>query len=137
MTWHWLERADIEKVLAATTGRTSTFTVRDEGALASALQAPKSLAASAGIDVFALAASYASEILHRSPLDSGNAEASVAVAEAFLECNGQVVTMSPDIRSSIADALVAGDIDEAGVAAWLRRHASPPSASFLVPEQDG
>lgn len=137
MSWHWLERADLDAILANASDVNGPATVGDEEALAAVLQEPPRSASKTGIDVFVLAAAYAGAIIRRAPFQSGNSAVAVAAASAFLERNGQVVTKAPDIRSSLAAALSAGGIDEAEIADWLRRHTAPPADSFLVPEQDG
>lgn len=129
MSWHWLTRADVDKLADATQ-------VGDENGLMSALEEPRRLAEPGDADVFDLAGSYADGILHRTPFEDRNPEMAIAIAAEFLERNGQILTRSPDVRSSFASELAEGDVDAAEIAAWLRRHSSPPAASFLVPEQD-
>ena len=110
--------------------------LRDEGALRSAMARPENLAAYGEPDLFDLAAAYARGIVQNHPFVDGNKRTAFVVAVSFLDLNGQELNADEAEAALVFLRLAAGDLDEAELAEWLRRNASPPNAEFLAPEQD-
>ena len=126
MGWHWLLEAVVAAVhaeqLAAHGGGPG---VRDPGLLAAALARPRQLAGYGRPDVFELAAAYAWGILRNHPFVDGNKRTAFLAAYVFLDINGFVLG-APEAETAAAIlAAAAGELDEAGLASWLRAHARP------------
>ena len=101
--------------------------LRDEGLLDSALARPLNLAAYGVPDVAALAASYGLGLAKNQAFVDGNKRAAFLAVGLFLALNGQRLK-APQADSVLTMLAVAsGTLDEAGFAAWIRRHAQPRS----------
>ncbi len=110
--------------------------LRDEGGLRSALARPENLAAYGDPDLFDLAAAYARGIVQNHPFVDGNKRTAFVVSVAFLDLNGQELQAGEAEAALVFIRLAAGELGEAELAEWFRRNASPPDATYLVPEQD-
>jgi death-on-curing protein len=119
----WLDRADClaihEMVLSQHGGLAG---VRDEGLLASALGKPQNLMAYGSPTLPGLAASYAAGIILNHPFIDGNKRTGFLLAATFLELNGMEFTASEESVVEKTLALAAGEVKEAGYAAWLKRN---------------
>ncbi len=94
--------------------------IRDAGLLESAISRPENRAAYGDPDIAELAAAYAYGIARKHPFIDGNKRTAFVCAELFLELNGWVLT-ADDVQCVLTMlALAAGELDEAGYAAWLR-----------------
>lgn len=117
----WLRR---EAVLATHERLLSEFGgasgVRDEGLLDSALARPENLIAYEHPTIFELAAAYAFGIVKNHPFIDGNKRTGFTSAIIFLERNGHSFGASEADATIQTLALAAGDLSEAGHAAWLR-----------------
>ena len=92
--------------------------VRDAGLLESALARPPNLLAYAEPTLFELAAAYCAGVVRNHPFIDGNKRVGLAVADIFLQLNGhEIMASEPEAVFMIRD-LAAGEIDEAGLAAW-------------------
>ncbi len=99
--------------------------IRDEGMLESALSTPLQQAHYGTPDVAEIAAAYAYGIARNHPFLDGNKRTAFVAAELFLALNGHML-MADDVSCvSTMLALAAGELDEAGYAAWLRGHIVP------------
>lgn len=99
--------------------------IRDAGLLDSALGRPQNLAAYGEPDHADLAAAYAYGIARNHPFVDGNKRTAFVAAELFLALNGcELMAEDTDCVLTML-ALAAGEIDEAGFAAWIRRYAQP------------
>lgn len=96
--------------------------IRDEGLLDSALMRPQNLALYGQPDVFDCAAAYAFGLAKNHPFIDGNKRAAFLGAGMFLRLNGHRLTATPPDATLTMLALAAGDLAEAGYAAWLRQH---------------
>ena len=96
--------------------------LRDEGLLLSALARPQQLwcCGNPPPDLHALAASYAFGISKNHPFLDGNKRTAFVVYRLFLKWNGIELHADKVDRYVKMLALAAGEIDEAGFAAWLR-----------------
>lgn len=94
--------------------------LRDAGLLESALARPRQLAAYGEPDVSDLAAAYAYGLARNHPFVDGNKRSAFVAAELFLALNGWRLAASDMDCVLQMLALAAGDLDEAGFAAWLR-----------------
>jgi len=100
--------------------------LRDDGLLESALARPLNLFGYEGeADPCRLAAAYASGIVRNHPFVDGNKRAALAAAGVFLKLNGlDLRADNGQVIAAVLD-LAAGDLPEAGFAAWLRDHVAP------------
>ncbi len=96
--------------------------IRDVGMLESALARPLQKAIYGDPDIFDLAAAYLFGIVKNRPFVDGNERTALAATDLFLVFNGW--SLETDDASLIQFVLmvVAGKIDEAGAAAFLRDH---------------
>jgi death-on-curing protein len=122
--WVWIDigvlRAAHDEQLAEHGGGAGT---RDEGLLDSAVSRARNLAAYGDPDVADLAAAYGFGIARNHPFVDGNKRTALVAIELFLLLNGwELSTTDADCVLTIL-ALAAGDLDEAGLARWVREHA--------------
>ncbi|HKU19540.1 MAG TPA: type II toxin-antitoxin system death-on-curing family toxin [Terriglobales bacterium] len=94
--------------------------LRDESGLESALARPRNKAAYGGADAAALAAAYAYGLVRNHPFADGNKRTGWVVARLFLADNGFRLQFDPAEAVRMVEALAAGKLSEAEVAAWLR-----------------
>ena len=101
--------------------------LRDEALLESALARPRQqYAYEPTASLFDLAASYGHGLIRNHPFADGNKRVALVVAALFLEINGwQLVAPEPE-TALVFEKLAADEIDEAGLARWLREHAVKP-----------
>jgi len=98
--------------------------VRDPGLLDSALARPHNLLAYDAPSLFELAAAYAFAIIRNHPFIDGNKRVALAVADVFLQLNGQELT-APEVEAvSMFRGLAAGEFDEATLARWIEANAA-------------
>ena len=96
--------------------------LRDEGLLDSALARPLNLAAYGQPDLAALAAAYGVGLAKNHPFADGNKRVAFLAVGLFLALNGYRLNASQIEATQAMLAVAAGEIDEAGFAAWLRQH---------------
>lgn len=101
----------------------------DTARLDAALARPRHRHAYEGADVFRIAAAYAFGIARDHPFRDGNKRVALTLAGVFLELNGQQLIAPEADAAQITIALAAGDVDEAGYAAWLRSACQPGPAA--------
>jgi death-on-curing protein len=106
-----------DRLLAAHGGAAG---LRDAGLLKSALARPPQHYAYGSPDLIELAALYTAGLVRNHPFVDGNKRTGFAVGITFLELNGLYFHASEEDVTSTVFALAAGDLDEAGYAAWLR-----------------
>ena len=94
--------------------------LRDESGLESALARPRNKAAYGEADAAALAAAYAYGLVRNHPFADGNKRTGWVVARLFLADNGFRLQFDPAEAVRMVEALAAGKLSEAEVAAWLR-----------------
>jgi death-on-curing protein len=94
--------------------------LRDAGLLKSALGRPRQHYAYGSSDVIELAALYTAGIVRNHPFVDGNKRTGFAIGIAFLELNGFNFQATEEDATAYVFALAAGELDEAGYAAWLR-----------------
>ncbi|GAJ30808.1 type II toxin-antitoxin system death-on-curing family toxin [Acidomonas methanolica] len=81
--------------------------------------------ASGEADLFDLAAAYAYGIASNHPFNDANKRTGWGCCVLFLKVNGETIAVTaPEVVEHMV-ALVEGQIDEAGFAAWLRNHRKP------------
>ena len=99
--------------------------LRDEVLLGSALHRPRNLRELGGVtDLSALAAAYAHGLCRNHPFIDGNKRAAFLAIGVFLAINGRSLTASPVDAVVAMTALAAGEMDEAMLAEWVRRHSA-------------
>ena len=109
--------------------------VRDDALLDSALARPHELQAYGDPppDLAALAASLAYGIARNHPFVDGNKRTAHVCYRAFLALNGAELHASEEEKYIAMLSLAEGSIDEAGFAAWLRRHLRDPGKAVHEP----
>jgi len=120
--WAWVQESVVlaihEAQLDEHGGRAG---LRDEGLLSSALARPKNLLAyGVAPDAALLAAAYAFGIASNHPFVDGNKRTAFVVLELFLDLNGWQLEASDAECVSTMEALAAGNLSEAEMAAWVR-----------------
>ena len=96
--------------------------LRDEGLQDFALARLLSLASYKKTDVATLAASYAVGLAKNHPFVDGNKRTSFLAMGLFLYLNGHRLTATQADATVTMLAVAAGEIDEAVLAAWIRRN---------------
>jgi len=99
--------------------------VRDMGMLESALYRPLQKEAYGDPDISDLAAAYLFGIVKNHPFVDGNKRTGLAAADLFLYFNGFSLEADPEDLIQFVTMVAAGDIDEAGAAAFFRDHIEP------------
>jgi death-on-curing protein len=94
--------------------------IRDLGLLESALARPLNKFAYGETDLAALAAAYAFGIARNHPFVDGNKRAAFGAMIVFLGLNGVDLDVPPEDATAIILEVAAGEIDEDGLARWLR-----------------
>lgn len=94
--------------------------VRDEGGLESALGRPINKWRYEGAELAELAAAYAFAIVRNHPFVDGNKRAGFMAMVGFLLLNEIDFAPDPIEATAIILALAASEIDEVGVARWIR-----------------
>ncbi len=133
--WVWIEAAVLhavhEEQLAEHGGPSG---VRDAGLLESALARPRQLANYGQPDLAELASSLAYGLARNHPFVDGNKRTAFVAIELMLVLNGY--RLAADDASCVLTtlALAAGELDEAGLATWVRTHMEPePFADSNAP----
>lgn len=101
--------------------------VRERGMLESALGRPINRWNYGESDIAALAAAYAFGISRNHPFVDGNKRASFAALMVFLRLNGVAFAPDPALATAAMLALAAGEIDENGLARWIRDNWPAPN----------
>jgi death-on-curing protein len=121
--WRWVDKRALlllhDESLAEHGG---TPGLRDEGLLDSALARPLNLAAYGQPDVAALAASYGVGVVKNHAFVDGNKRAAFLCVGLFLAINGWRLKASQLEATSAILGIADGEIEEAVLAEWLRRH---------------
>jgi len=118
----WIDERDVlavhDRLLALHGGLSG---LRDRGLLESALSRPRQhYSYSEKVDIIDMAALYTTGIVQNHPFVDGNKRAGFLAGVMFLELNGLDFLSSEEDVIRMVLALAAGDLDEAGYAAWLR-----------------
>lgn len=93
---------------------------RDPGALESAINRPVNRWRYEAPDMAELAAAYAFGIARNHPFIDGNKRAAFLAMATFLIKNDVVFVPEPDDATAAMLALAAGELDEDGLARWIR-----------------
>ncbi len=96
--------------------------IRDQATLESVLARPGNLFAYASPGLFDLAGAYAFGLVRNHPFVDGNKRIGFATAALFLELNGLVFSAAESDAVIQTLALAAGELDESGYAAWLKKN---------------
>ncbi len=120
-TWRWIDteiaHAIHDRQIAEHGGGSG---VREAGLLDSALARPRNLAACGTPDAADLAAAYAFGVARNHPFVDGNKRTAWVLARIFLADNGHRLRATAVDAIRTMEALAAGKIDEAALAAWFR-----------------
>ena len=121
--WVWIATSVAEAVHAEQLAEHGGAAgLRDAGALASAMDRARNLAAYGEPDVAALAAAYAFGIARNHPFTDGNKRSAAVISETFLTLNGHLLTVSDAELVVVFLALAAGELSEDELADWFRAH---------------
>jgi death-on-curing protein len=124
--WIWLDaavlRAVHEEQLAEHGGAAG---IRDAGLFESALSRPRHLAAYGAPDVAELAAAYGFGLARNHPFIDGDKRTAFVAIELFLVLNGAALHADDADCVMTMLALASGDLDEAQLASWVRKHLDP------------
>jgi len=124
MTWRFPSRQVVEALHAEQLRRHGGAQgLRDENALESALHRAENKANYGAPDVFDLAAAYAFGLARNHAFVDGNKRTAIVTAILFLALNGYRTTADNGRVYMFTMALAAGEVDEAGAAAFFRDHA--------------
>ena len=96
--------------------------LRDEGLLESVLARPQHLAHYEEPDLFALAAAYGIGLAKNHPFVDGDKRVAFLAVGLFLALNGRRLMASQVDATVTMLAVAASEMNEASLAAWLRRH---------------
>jgi death on curing protein len=116
----WIEEREVlaihDRLLAAHGGAAG---LRDSGLLQSALARPRQHYTYSSPNMIELAAIYATAVVKNHPFVDGNKRTGFTLGVVFLELNGFEFRASEEDVIRVVFGLAAGDLDEAGCAAWL------------------
>jgi len=119
-----LEWLDIDIVLDIHAEQLALFGggdgLRDRGLLESALARPLNKFAYGETDIAVLGAAYAFGIARNHPFVDGNKRAAFASMIVFLGLNGIEFDVPPADATAIILQLAAGELEEDGLARWIR-----------------
>lgn len=125
MNWRWIDRQALsllhDESLAEHGGAVG---LRDEGLLESALARPLNLVAYGSPDFADFAAAYGVGLAKNHPFVDGNKRAAFLAVGLFLMLNGYRLRATQADATLAMLAVAAGELDDAGFAAWLRAHAA-------------
>ena len=118
----WIDERDVlamhDRLLAAHGGVPG---LRDRGLLESALARPRQHYSYAeSVDIVDMAALYTIAVVQNHPFVDGNKRTGFLAGVLFLELNGLDFKATEEHVIGTVLALAAGELDEAGYAAWLR-----------------
>jgi len=126
MTWVFLSRRTVEAINIEQLRRHGGAQgLRDENILESALARPEQGAHYGNPIVHELAAAYAFGLARNHAFVDGNKRTAIVAAGTFLLLNGNALTANDGTIYKFTMDLAAGDIDEAGAAAFFRDHTEP------------
>lgn len=122
----WLDRSDCLNAHAIVLARHGGLAgLRAENMMESALTKPRQQFASGRPTLTDLGAAYAAGIVLNHPFLDGNKRAGFLLAVAFLELNG-LAFIADEVDAVVQTlALAAGELGEAGYAAWLKSNSKP------------
>jgi death-on-curing protein len=107
-------------------GHGGSLGLRDRGLLESALERPRNrFHYEPTSDLPSLAASYGFGIAKNHPFVDGNKRVAFQAMYLFLGLNGLRIDAPEEEVVATILSLANGDLDEPGLAAWLRDHATP------------
>lgn len=119
--WVWVPLAALHVIHDRQIARHGgTPGLRDASLLEGAAARPMNLAGYGDPDAFALAAAYAFGVAKAHAFIDGNKRTAFVAAFTFLRLNGIAIRPDPAKGVRMMEEIAAGQVDEAGFAAWLR-----------------
>jgi death-on-curing protein len=126
MSWEFLTRRVVEAMHAEQLRRHGGAQgLRDENAPESALSRAENKAEYGEPDIHDLAAAYVFGLARNHAFVDGNKRTSIVAAGTFLIINGYQLTADDGTLYEFTMGVAAGEIDEAGAAAFFRDHTEP------------
>jgi death on curing protein len=130
VNWEFVSRQVVEALHAEQLRRHGGAQgLRDENILESALDRPLNKAAYGEPSAFELAAAYVYGLAKNHAFVDGNKRTAIVTAMLFLKLNGFEMTADDGTVYLFTMAVAAGEIDEAGAAAFFRDHSVPVGES--------
>ena len=128
--WKWLTREAIEIIHREQLREHGGLAgIKDENALEAAIARPQHKANYADPDIYELAAAYLFGIARNHPFSDGNKRTAFLAAYAFLRIHGQqLIATEAEVIAFVLD-VAAGEIDEEGIARFLRDYTDPIRAT--------
>lgn len=121
--WPWIDRRALTLLHAESLAEHGGLPgLRDEGLLESALERPKNLLAYGHPDLADLAAAYGFGLSKNHPFADGNKRVTLLSVGLLLVLNGRRLIATQADATLTMLAVAAGELDEAGFAAWIRAH---------------
>ncbi len=128
MTWEFLIRRTVEAMHVEQLRRHGGAQgLREENALESALARAENKAVYGDPTVHELAAAYVFGIARNHAFVDGNKRIAIVATGTFLLINGYALTANDGTLYEFMMGVAAGEIDEAGAAAFFRDHTEPVS----------
>jgi len=107
-------------------GHGGSLGLRDRGLLESTLDRPRNrLRYEPDSDLPALAAAYGFGLANNHPFIDGNKRVAFQSMYPFLGLNGFRIAAPEEEVVDVVLSLASGDVDESGLADWLRQHMTP------------
>ncbi len=107
-------------------GHGGSLGLRDRGLLESTLDRPRNrLRYEPDSDLPALAAAYGFGLANNHPFIDGNKRVAFQSMYPFLGLNGFRIEAPEEEVVAVVLSLASGDVDESGLADWLRQHITP------------
>lgn len=126
MSWEFLTRRVVEAMHAEQLRRHGGAQgLRDENALESALSRAENKAAYGEPTIHELAAAYVFGIARNHAFVDGNKRTAIVAAGTFLIVNGHRLIANDGTLYAFTMGVAAGEIDEAGAAAFFQDHTEP------------
>lgn len=126
MTWQFLSRRAVEAMhLEQLRRHGGAAGLRDENALESALARAENKAAYGDPTIYELAAAYAFGLARNHAFVDGNKRTAIVAAGTFLVLNGRMLTADQGTLYEFVMGLAAGEIEEAGAAAFFEDYSEP------------
>lgn len=127
--WKWLSREAIEIVHEEQLREHGGLPgIKDENAFEAALARPINKDAYEQADIFQLAAAYLFGLTRNHPFSDGNKRTGWIAAYAFLRLHGYQITASNVEAVVFVLSVAAGEINEEGIASFLRDHSEKVGA---------
>lgn len=101
-------------------GKSGVF---NPGLLDSSIQSVELALGYQALNVFEVAAKYAYKLIKNHCFNDGNKRTAVAATLTFLQMNGIVLNVDPDVFTAVAVQVACNELEEVALAEWFAQHA--------------